>query len=84
LLGIGVCDGKVLISISEVLGDAFCEDIEQAAKEDVVGGVWHNLHLEINVNVIKGEVDVVEVAMCFADGGVGGLHLQLILPVNYY
>jgi hypothetical protein len=34
------------------------------------------LHLEVDVNVIEGEADVVEVAMCFGDGGVGGLHLQ--------
>jgi hypothetical protein len=71
-----ICDGKVLISIGEVLGDAFCEGIEQAAEEDVIGSVWHDLHLKIYVNVIKGEADVVEVAMHFSDGGVGGLHLQ--------
>jgi hypothetical protein len=35
---IGVCDGQVLISISKVLGDAFREGVEQAAKEDVLGG----------------------------------------------
>jgi hypothetical protein len=68
--------GKVLISISEVLGDAFCEGIEWVAEEDVIGGIWHDLHLEINVNVIEGKVDVAEAAMCFGDGGVGGLHLQ--------
>jgi hypothetical protein len=66
----------MLISISEVLGDAFCEGVEWAAKEDVIGGVWHDLHLEINVNVIKGEVDIAETAMCFGDDGVGSLHLQ--------
>jgi hypothetical protein len=39
LLGIRVCDGKVLISVSKILGDAFHEGIERAAKEDVVGGI---------------------------------------------
>jgi hypothetical protein len=73
---IGVCDSQVLISISEVLGDTFCEGVEWAAKKDVVGGVWHNLHLEMNVNVIEGEADIVEAAMHFGDGGVGRLHLQ--------
>jgi hypothetical protein len=45
---VGICDGKVLISVSEVLGDAFCEGIEWVAEEDVIGGAWHDLHLEIN------------------------------------
>jgi hypothetical protein len=66
----------MLISVSVVLGDAFYEGVEWAAEENVVGGIGHDLHLEINVNVIKGEVDIVEVAMCFGDGGVGSLHLQ--------
>jgi hypothetical protein len=66
----------MLISVSKVLGDAFHEGIERAAEEDVIGGVWHDLHLKIYVNVIKGEADVVEVAVCFGDSGVGGLHLQ--------
>jgi hypothetical protein len=65
----------VLISVSEVLVDAFCEGVEWVAKEDVIGGVWHDLHLEINVNVVDGEADVVEAAMRFNDG-VGSLHLQ--------
>jgi hypothetical protein len=60
---IGVCDGQVLISISEVLGDAFREGVEWAAEEDVVGGIWHDLHLEINVNVVEGEADISEVAV---------------------
>jgi hypothetical protein len=76
LLSIRVCDSKVLIPVSKVIGDAFCEGIEQAAKEDAIRGIWHNLHLEINVNVIEGEVDVAEAAMHFSDGGVGDLHLQ--------
>jgi hypothetical protein len=76
LPGIGVHDDKMLISISKVLGDAFCGGIEWATKEDVIGGVWHDLHLEVNVDVIKGEVDIAEAAVCFSDGGVGGLHLQ--------
>jgi hypothetical protein len=70
------CDGKVLISISEVFSNAFREGVEWAAKEDVIGGVWHDLHLEINVNVIEGEADVAEAAVRFGDGGVCGLHLQ--------
>jgi hypothetical protein len=73
---IGIRDGKVLIAISKVLGDAFSEGVEWAAEEDVVGGIWHDLHLEINVNVVEGEADVVEAAMHFGDGGIGGLHLQ--------
>jgi hypothetical protein len=76
LLCVEICDSKVLITISEVLGDAFGEGIEWAAKEDVVWGVWHDLHLKIDVNVIKCEADVMEVAMHFSDGGVGSLHLQ--------
>jgi hypothetical protein len=73
---IGICDGKVLISISKVLDNAFCEGIKWAAEEDVVGGIWHDLHPKIDVNVIKGEVDIVEAAVHLGDGGVGGLHLQ--------
>jgi hypothetical protein len=66
----------VLISVSKVLSDAFCEGVEWAAKEDVVGSVWYDLHLKIDVNVIKGEVYVAEVAVRLGDGGVGSLHLQ--------
>jgi hypothetical protein len=36
---IGIRDGKVLITISKVFGDAFCEGIEQATKKDVIGGI---------------------------------------------
>jgi hypothetical protein len=63
----------VLIAVSKVFGDAFCESIERAAEEDVIGGIWHDLHLKIYVNVVKGEADVAEAAVCFGDGG---LHLQ--------
>jgi hypothetical protein len=66
----------MLIAISKVFSDAFGEGIEQAAKEDVIGGVWHDLHLKIYVNVVKGEANVVEAAMRFSDGRVGSLHLQ--------
>jgi hypothetical protein len=76
LLCIGIYDGKVLISISEVLSNAFYEGVEWAAEEGVIGGIWHNWHLEINVNVIEGEADVAEVAMRFGDSGVGSLYLQ--------
>jgi hypothetical protein len=34
---VGIHDGKVLIAISKVFGDAFCESIEWVAEEDVVG-----------------------------------------------
>jgi hypothetical protein len=44
-LGIWVCDSEVLISIGEVLGDAFCESIKWATEEDVVEGIWYDLHL---------------------------------------
>jgi hypothetical protein len=76
LLCVGICDGKMLIVISKVFSDAFGESVEQAAKEDVIWGIWHDLHLKIYVNVIKSEADVAEVAVHFGDGGVGGLHLQ--------
>jgi hypothetical protein len=76
LLCVGICDGKVLITISEVLGDALGEGIERAAEEDVVWGIWYDLHLKIYVNIVKCEADVVEAAVCFGDSGVGGLHLQ--------
>jgi hypothetical protein len=66
----------MLVAICEVLGDAFSEGIERAAEEDVVGGIWHDLHLKIYVDVVKGEMDVVEAAMHFSDSGVSGLHLQ--------
>jgi hypothetical protein len=66
----------VLVSIGEIFGDAFREGVEWVAKEDVVGGVQHYFHLEVNVNVIKGEPDVLEAAMHFGDGQVGGFHLQ--------
>jgi hypothetical protein len=75
LLCVGIHDGKVLIAISEVLSDAFSEGLERAAKEDVVGGIWHDLHLKIYV---KGEMNVVEVAVHFGDGRVGGLHFQRV------
>jgi hypothetical protein len=55
----------VLISVSKILGDAFCEGVERAAEEDVIGGVWYKLHLKINVNVIKDEVDIAEAAVRF-------------------
>jgi hypothetical protein len=67
-------DGEVLIAVSKVLSDAFGEGIERAAKEDVVGGVWHDLHLKIYVNVIKGEANVAEAAV---RGKVGPI-LELI------
>jgi hypothetical protein len=66
----------MLVAVREVLGDAFGEGIEQAAEEDVIEGVWHDLHLKIYVNVIKCELDVAEAAVRFSDSGVGGLHLQ--------
>jgi hypothetical protein len=73
---VGICDGEVLIAVSKVFGDAFGEGVERAAEEDVVWGVWHDLHLKIDVNIVEGEADVAEAAVCFSDGGVGGLHLQ--------
>jgi hypothetical protein len=76
LVCVGICDGKVLITISEVLGDAFSEGIEWAAEEDAVGGILHDLHLKIDVNIVEGETDIAEAAVCFGDGGVGSLHLQ--------
>jgi hypothetical protein len=75
LPGVRIRDGEVLVSIGEIFCDAFCEGVEQAAEEDVVGGVWHDLYLEIYVNIVEGEMDVVEAAMHFGDSGVGGLHL---------
>jgi hypothetical protein len=66
----------VLVSIGKIFGDTFCEGIEWAAEEDVVGGVQHYLHLEVNVNVIEGELDISKVAMHFSDSRVGGFHLQ--------
>jgi hypothetical protein len=38
------------------------------AEEDVIGGVWHDLHLKIDVNIVEGETDVAEAAMHFGDG----------------
>jgi hypothetical protein len=73
---VGIRDGEVLITVSKVFGDAFGEGVEWLAKEDVIWGVWHDLHLKIYVNVVKGEADVVEAAVRFGDGRVGGLHLQ--------
>jgi hypothetical protein len=66
----------VLIAVSKVFSDAFGEGVERVAEEDVIWGIWHDLHLKIDVNVVKGEAYVVEVAMHFSDSGVGGLHLQ--------
>jgi hypothetical protein len=60
LTGIWFHDGGVLIYVGDVLGDAFCESVEQVAEEDVVGGVQHDLHLEVDVNVVKCEPDIVE------------------------
>jgi hypothetical protein len=70
-----ICDGKMLIAVSKVFSDAFGEGIERVAEEDVIGGIWHDLHLKIYVNVVKCKVDVAEAAMRFSDGGVGGLYL---------
>jgi hypothetical protein len=53
-----------------------CEGVEQAAEEDVVGGIWHDLDLEVDVNVVKCELDVAEAAMHVGDGQVGGFYLQ--------
>jgi hypothetical protein len=76
LPGVRIRDGEVLVSIGEILRDAFREGVERAAKEDVIGGIWHDLYLDIYVNIVKGETDVAEVAMHFGDSGVGGLHLR--------
>jgi hypothetical protein len=48
------------------------------AEEDVIGGIWHDLHLKIDVNVIKSEADIAEAAVYLGDGGVGGIHLQCL------
>jgi hypothetical protein len=76
LPGVRIHDSEVLVSVGEIFRDAFCEGIERAAEEDVIGGIWHDLHLEIYVNIVESETDVAEVAMRFGDSGVGGLHLQ--------
>jgi hypothetical protein len=76
LPGIRIHDGEMLVSIGEIFGYTFCEGIEWVAKEVVIGGVWHHLDLEVNVNVIEGELNVVEAAMWIGDGRVGSFHLQ--------
>jgi hypothetical protein len=76
LPGVRIHDGEVLVSVGEIFRDAFREGVERAAEEDVVGGIWHDLHLEIYVNIVESEMDVVEAAVRFGDSGVGGLHLQ--------
>jgi hypothetical protein len=76
LPGVRIHDGEVLVSIGEIFHDAFREGVERAAEKDVVGGVWHDLHLEIYVNIVESETDVAEVAVHFGDSGVGSLHLQ--------
>jgi hypothetical protein len=68
LPSIRIHDSKVLVSIGKIFGDAFHEGIERVAEEDVIGGIQHYLHLEVNVNVIKAEPDILEVAMHFSDG----------------
>jgi hypothetical protein len=75
LLGIRIYDGKVLVSIGEIFGDAFREGVEWAAKEDVTGRVRHDLYLQIDIDVVEGEPNVSEAAMRFGDGRVGGFHL---------
>jgi hypothetical protein len=76
LLGVRIYDSQVLVSIGEIFHDAFHEVVERTAKEDVIRGVWHDLHLEIYVNIVESEMDVAEVAMHFGNSGVGSLHLQ--------
>jgi hypothetical protein len=76
LLSIRIRDSEVLVSIGKIFGDAFHESVEHTAKEDVIGSIRHDLYPEIDVNVIKGELNVSEVAMCFGDGQVGSFHLQ--------
>jgi hypothetical protein len=44
------------------------------AKEDVIGGIQHDLHLEVDVNIINGKPDIAEAAMCFGNHRVGGFH----------
>jgi hypothetical protein len=75
LPGVRIHDGEVLVSVGEIFHDAFREGVERAAEEDVIGGVWHDLYLEIYVNIVEGETDVAEAAMRFGDSGVGGLHV---------
>jgi hypothetical protein len=48
LLSIRIHDGKVLVSVGEIFGDAFHESVEWATEEDVIGGVRHDLYLEID------------------------------------
>jgi hypothetical protein len=78
LLSIRIHDSEVLVSVGEIFGDAFHESIEQVAKEDAIGSVRHDFYLEIDVNVIEGEPNILEVAMCFGDSRVGGFHLQCL------
>jgi hypothetical protein len=68
MLGIRVHDGEVLLSVGEVLCDAFREGVERMAEENTVRGVRHDLHLGVDVDVVKGELDVAEAAACFGDG----------------
>jgi hypothetical protein len=66
----------MLVSIGEIFHDAVHEGVEWAAEEDVVGCVRHDLYLEVDVDVIEGELYIAEVAMCLSDGRVGSFHLQ--------
>jgi hypothetical protein len=78
LADIWVYDAKMLISIGKVLGDAFHKGMEWATEEDIIEGIQHDLHLEVDVNIINSELDVAEAAMCFGDHQVGGVHLQCL------
>jgi hypothetical protein len=69
-------DGEMLVSVGEILRDAFREGVERAAEEDVIGRIQHDLYLEVDVDVIEGEPYVAEAAVCLGDGRVGGFHLQ--------
>jgi hypothetical protein len=51
LPGIRIRDSEMLVSIGEIFGDAFHEGIEWAAKEDVIGRVWHDLQMSMSSKV---------------------------------
>jgi hypothetical protein len=68
LLGVRIHDSEMLVSVGEIFRDAFCEGVEQAAEEDVIGRLWHDLNLEVDVDVIENELYVLEAAMRFGDG----------------
>ena len=57
---VGISDGDCLIFIARVVNDRFCQNIEGAAKEDVISGFLNDVDLEMYLNRPHAEQEVLD------------------------